>query len=469
MKPTVRRRKPTASARNGRGASSAGSAARAQAGKPGKAAKPASAAKPVRVAQGAKRPAKPARKMAGPVKAGKPAKSSSAKSSPARAKSAPVPLKPTASALPADALLVPADRPLRGVEWRGGLEDGVLVLLDQTRLPNVVIDRQVRDLETLRAHIIDLVVRGAPAIGIAGAYGVVLHLAPLAKSGSGADSLEEPLRHALDRLVTSRPTAVNLKWALDRLRDCYERHVGHLTAQEMVARLLMEAKRIHREDAQLCARIADNGAALLPADGGVLTHCNTGALATGGVGTALGCIVYAARAGKRIQVYADETRPLLQGSRLTALELQRAGVPVTLICDSMAAHLMQRGRIQAVIVGADRITANGDAANKIGTYGVAVLAKHHGIPFYVAAPYSTFDLTLDSGMDIHIEERKGDEVRRPQGTLFAPADVPVANPAFDVTPAELITAIITERGIIQRPNRDSVARLMAGDAWQPAG
>jgi methylthioribose-1-phosphate isomerase len=357
-----------------------------------------------------------------------------------------------------------AAAPLRGVEWRGEL-DGRLVLLDQTLLPGRIIDRAYGAIEPLREAIIALVVRGAPAIGIAGAYGIVLHLYPLAvaKAGKPATILAKALARAHERLVTSRPTAVNLKWALDRMRSCFDRHLDHLTALEMVARLLMEAKRIHREDADLCARIAANGAALLPDEGGVLTHCNTGALATGGVGTALGCIVHAHRDGKRIQVFADETRPLLQGARLTALELQRAGVPVTLICDSMAAHLMQRGKVQAVIVGADRITANGDAANKIGTYGLAVLASHHNIPFYVAAPYSTFDLALADGMDIEIEERKADEVRAPQGTRFAPADVPVANPAFDVTPANLITAIITERGVIAQPGREAIAKLMTGD------
>jgi len=362
----------------------------------------------------------------------------------------------------------PADGVLRGVEWRGGLDDGTLILIDQTRLPGAVEYRAIRELEPLRQAIIDLVVRGAPAIGIAGAYGLVLHLVPFAMKAKNATALEKPFAVAFERLVTSRPTAVNLKWALERMRDCFQRHLSDLTALELCARLLMEAKRIHREDAELCARIAENGARLLPKSGGVLTHCNTGALATGGVGTALGCIVQAHRDGRQIQVFADETRPLLQGARLTALELQRAKVPVTLICDSMAAHLMQRGKIQAVIVGADRITANGDAANKIGTYGLAVLAKHHGIPFYVAAPYSTFDLSLKDGMLIEIEERKADEVRRPQGTQFSPADVPVANPAFDVTPAALITAIITERGVIHKPEKGGVAKLMAGNYSEPA-
>jgi methylthioribose-1-phosphate isomerase len=391
-----------------------------------------------------------------------PARSPKSKDRPSRSKPAEKPASRTTGTRG------PADGVLRGVEWRGGLDDGTLILLDQTRLPGAVEYRAIRDLEPLRQAIIDLVVRGAPAIGIAGAYGLVLHLVPFAKKAKTTAALEKPFAHAFERLVTSRPTAVNLKWALERMRDCFQRHLSDLTALELCARLLMEAKRIHREDAELCARIAENGAALLPQSGGVLTHCNTGALATGGVGTALGCIVQAHQSGKTIEVFADETRPLLQGARLTALELQRAQVPVTLICDNMAAHLMQRGRVNAVIVGADRITANGDAANKIGTYGLAVLAKHHGIPFYVAAPYSTFDLSLKDGMDIEIEERKADEVRRPQGTQFSPADVPVANPAFDVTPAALITAIITERGVIHKPEKGGVAKLMAGNHSVPA-
>ncbi len=357
---------------------------------------------------------------------------------------------------------------LRGVDWRGQLYDGTVILLDQTQLPKKVSYHQIRDIEALREAIIGLVVRGAPAIGIASAYGIVVHLVPFAVKAKKASSLEKQFKIAYTRLLSSRPTAVNLRWALDRMRDCFDRHIGDLTAIELCARLLMEAKRIHREDAELCARIAENGAALLPVSGGILTHCNTGALATGGVGTAIGCLVQAHTTGKNISVYAGETRPLLQGARLTALELQRAGVPVTLICDNMAGHLMQRGRIQAVIVGADRITANGDAANKIGTYSLAVLAKHHGIPFYVAAPYSTFDLTLKDGMDIVIEERAGDEVRAPQGVTFAPTDVAVANPAFDVTPADLISAIITERGVIHKPTAKTVTKLMSNGHSIPA-
>jgi methylthioribose-1-phosphate isomerase len=355
---------------------------------------------------------------------------------------------------------------LVGVQWEGGLDDGTLVLIDQVRLPKDVVHLRITTLEVLRQAICDLSVRGAPAISIAAAYGVVLEVVTAARSegpGASAEVLEPRFEHACERLVSSRPTAVNLRWAIQRMRECYQRHVGDLTALEMCARLLLEAKRIQREDQELCRRIAEHGAALLPDSGGVYTHCNTGALATGGVGTALGCLVEAFRGGKSISVFAGETRPLFQGARLTALELTHAQVPVTLCCDSAAGSLMARGMIQAVIVGADRICANGDTANKIGTYALAVLARHHGIPFYVAAPYSTFDLTLRDGSLIHIEERHGDEVRRPMGVQTSPAQVAVANPAFDVTPAALITAIITERGVIAAPTTASVERLMGHD------
>jgi len=366
---------------------------------------------------------------------------------------------PAASNTPASAALV-------GVHWEGGLEDGTLVVIDQVRLPTEVVHLRLRGLEPLRQAICDLSVRGAPAISIAAAYGVVLHLVPIVLCehlGNGSEALENAFEHACERLVSSRPTAVNLRWAIERMRECFRRHTGHLTALEMCARLLLEAKRIQREDQELCRRIAAHGAELLPASGGVYTHCNTGALATGGVGTALGCLVEARRVGKDIAVYAGETRPLFQGARLTALELLAAQVPVTLCCDSAAASLMGRGLIRAVIVGADRICANGDTANKIGTYSLAVLAEFHGIPFYVAAPYSTFDLSLADGSLIHIEERSADEVRRPLGRQAAPLEVAVANPAFDVTPAALITAIITERGVIRKPTREAVTALMGGD------
>ncbi len=364
----------------------------------------------------------------------------------------------------------PIREPLRGVAWSGALDDGALVLLDQTRLPGSVTYLSITELEVLREAIVALRVRGAPAIGIAGAYGIVVHLVPLAKArlGERADVLESALEHAVERLGSSRPTAVNLRWALDRMRECFHRHASHLATLEMCARLLMEAKRIHREDAELCQRIAENGAAVLPKSGGVYTHCNTGALATGGVGTAIGCLVEAVRQGKWLKVYAGETRPLLQGARLTAPELRSNGVDVTLVCDSFAGSLMSRGLIKAVIVGADRICANGDTANKIGTYGLAVLAKHHRIPFHVAAPYSTFDLTLKSGAEIPIEERHADEVRKPQGASFTPDDMTVVNPAFDVTPGELITSIITERGVITSPSRATIKKLMGARPGEPA-
>lgn len=360
-----------------------------------------------------------------------------------------------------------ADR-LTGVAWQGQF-DGELVLLDQTQLPGAVVHRTITDIDALRTAIIELAVRGAPAIGIAAAYGVVLHLrAALPAAGGDVFKLEDPLDHAIERLGSSRPTAVNLHWALARMRDCFDTHPGLLAPSEMVARLLMEARRIENEDRKLCDAIAKAGAALLPNQGTIYTHCNTGSLATAGVGTALGCIRQAIAEGKKLSVIAGETRPLLQGARLTAMELHHEGIEVTLCCDNAAASLMGRGKVDAIIVGADRITANGDTANKIGTYGLAVLARHHGIPFYVAAPYSTFDLTLASGSAIEIEERDGDEVRAPQGTAFAPADIPVANPAFDVTPAELISAIITERGVIEQPTTASVTALMQNASLPPA-
>ncbi len=373
---------------------------------------------------------------------------------------------------PRTASTAPPPQALVGVRWEGGLDDGVLVLLDQTRLPAVVSYLRLTEMEGVREAILRLAVRGAPAIGIAGAYALVLHLLAAVRLQGQAlvgERLAGALEHASGRLVSSRPTAVNLRWAIERMSACFHRHAGHLTGLEICARLLMEAKRIQREDQELCRRISENGAALLPRNATIYTHCNTGALATGGVGTALGCLVEAHRRGQGIAVIAGETRPLFQGARLTSLELLHAGVPVELCCDSAAASLMARGLVQAVIVGADRICANGDTANKIGTYSLAVLARHHGIPFYVAAPYSTFDLALHDGSLIHIEERGGDEVRRPQGAQAAPDEVRVVNPAFDVTPATLITAIITERGVIERPDEKRVKALMgSGGAAEPA-
>ena len=350
---------------------------------------------------------------------------------------------------------------LAGVTWIGDWQ-GHLQLLDQTRLPRSVTYLEIYDIEQLREAILRLAVRGAPAIGIAAAYGVALHASTMAGQlghATRADQLEDEVVKAIDRLGSSRPTAVNLHWALRRQRECFERHSDMLNCAEVSARLWLEAKRIHEEDRALCQAIADNGARLLPA-GGIYTHCNTGALATGGVGTALGCILTAAANGTELQVYAGETRPLLQGARLTATELLAAKVPVTLCSDTAAGSLMARGKIQAVIVGADRIALNGDTANKIGTYQLAIMARHHHIPFYVAAPYSTFDLSLIDGTGIEIEERPAEEVRSALGQPLAPDDVPVANPAFDVTPSELITAIITERGVIDTPTPHRVRTLM---------
>lgn len=356
----------------------------------------------------------------------------------------------------------PADtvKPLKSLTWDGGLEDGRLVILDQTRLPGSVRYAALRDLDGVVEAIGEMRVRGAPAIGIAGAYGLVLHLIPRASAATGKGSiiLAKHLDQAITRLAAVRSTPVNLRWALERQRACFKRHIGHLTALEMCARLLMEAKRIHREDEEQCARIADHGAPLL--SGGVLTIGNSGALATGGVGTALGCIFRAHQLGRKLDVFVCESRPLLQGSRLTAPELQRAGVPVTVICDSAAGALIASGNVKAVIVGADRIAANGDSAAQIGAYQLAVLANAHRLPFYIAAPYSSFDLTAKDGLRMPIDERAADAVRRPRGVLFAPVDVPVWSPGFDVTPTELITAIISDRGVIRAPSASKIRTLL---------
>jgi methylthioribose-1-phosphate isomerase len=311
----------------------------------------------------------------------------------------------------------------KSIEWVGG-PDGFLRLIDQTQLPSVLAFRDCRTVEDVWEAIKALRVRGAPAIGIAAAYGVVIGV----RNGTR-------LSEVADYLRTSRPTAVNLFWALDRM--------------ERVGGGLDEARAIHEEDRRMCHAIGRAGADLIRNGSGVLTHCNTGGLATAEYGTALSVMFTAADQGRRFRVFADETRPLLQGARLTTWELRQAGIDVTLICDSMAAQVMKEGRVQLVIVGADRIAANGDAANKIGTYGVAVLAKAHGIPFYVAAPSSTFDLNLPNGDGIPIEQRNPREVTHGFGRQTAPDGVAVYNPAFDVTPARLIAGLITEKGIIQ--------------------
>jgi len=342
------------------------------------------------------------------------------------------------------------------LEWIGGIE-GVLRLLDQTRLPLEEVTIDCRTPEAVWEAIRSLRVRGAPAIGVAAAYGVVIGVQPVL--GSDRDPLDRKLQHVCEYLATSRPTAVNLFWAIERMRRVAG-DAPDLHPREMAERLLQEARTIEREDREMCAAIGRHGADLMPACGGVLTHCNAGGLATAGEGTALAVLFAAHAAGKRIRVYADETRPLLQGARLTTWELMRRGVPTTLICDSMAGQVMKEGRINAVVVGADRIAANGDAANKIGTYSVAVLARAHGVPFYVAAPSSTFDLSLNSGERIPIEQRAAEEITEGFGRRTAPHDVEVYNPAFDVTPASLIAGIITERGVIGPVNEDRVRAML---------
>ncbi len=346
----------------------------------------------------------------------------------------------------------------RTIEWVGGT-DGFARIIDQTVLPLRLEFRDCRSVEAVWEAIRTLQVRGAPAIGVAAAMGVVVGLQHHA---SDLPAFLLRLDTVCDYLATSRPTAVNLFWAIERMRRLGRTLSREHSPAAIHAALLREALAIENEDRQMCLAIGRHGAMLLAESSGVLTHCNAGALATADHGTAL-AVLYAAHAsGKRIQVYADETRPLLQGSRLTAWELTQGGLDVTLICDSMAAQVMKEGKIQAVIVGADRIAANGDTANKIGTYGVAVLAKAHGIPFYVAAPSSTFDLALDSGAGIPIEQRDPREVTHGFGRQTAPDGVKVYNPAFDVTPAGFIAAIITEKGVI-RPVTAETIRLALGN------
>ena len=351
------------------------------------------------------------------------------------------------------ATLVDSKTPV--LEWIGET-DGALRLLDQTLLPCETKSLECRSVEQVVEAIRSLRVRGAPAIGVTAAYGVVLGVREAAIADRS--KFDERLSVVIQQLAASRPTAVNLFWALDRQRKVAER-LPTASPQDVVEALLTEARAIEAEDRVMCAAIGRHGAELLTTDDAILTHCNAGALATAGDGTALAVIYAAVADGKQIRVFADETRPLLQGARLTAWELSQRGVPVTLICDSMAATVMRQRKVQAVIVGADRIAANGDTANKIGTYSVACLAKTHGIPFYVAAPSSTFDLSLSNGEQIPIEERSAAEITHGFGRQTAPEGIDVYNPAFDVTPAELITAIITERGII-RPVTEAAIRAM---------
>jgi methylthioribose-1-phosphate isomerase len=343
----------------------------------------------------------------------------------------------------------------RTLEWVGD-EDGLLRLIDQTRLPERIELVDCRSAEQVWEAIRVLRVRGAPAIGVAAAFGLCLALRPYRESDP--DTFGSHLRSAASYLSGARPTAVNLFWAVQRVQK-----VGAAAgdARAAYSAMLAEARAMAAEDAEVCRLIGAAGAHLVPEGGGVITHCNAGALATVAHGTALS-VLYAAKAqGRRFQVFADETRPLLQGARLTAMELQAAGIDVTVLCDNAAGWLMRTGQVQMAIVGADRIAANGDTANKIGTYGLAVLARHHNIPFYVAAPLSTFDLAIPTGDQIPIEQRAEDEVSRPFGHQITPTGVPCWNPAFDVTPADLVTAIICERGVLEHVNSDNIGRMFA--------
>ena len=349
---------------------------------------------------------------------------------------------------------------IQTVQWIGDV-DGCLRLIDQTRLPGEFVEIECRQVEAVWEAIKTLRVRGAPAIGIAAAYGLCLGVQNA--RGRDREAFFRRLDEAAAYLATSRPTAVNLFWALRRMKEAVARTAG-ASAGEAAAALLAEARSIHEEDRQMCRAMGRHGAALLSDGQGVLTHCNAGGLATSGYGTALAVLFAAAEAGKRLHVYVDETRPLFQGARLTAWELQQRGIGATLICDNMAAEVMRQRRVQAVVTGADRIAANGDAANKIGTYGLSVLAAAHAIPFYIVAPSSTFDRSIAGGGEIPIEDRDPREVTHGFGRPIAPEGIAVYNPAFDVTPAERITAIVCERGVIRPVNRDSIAAMLSSDA-----
>ena len=334
-------------------------------------------------------------------------------------------------------------------------EDGRLIIVDQTRLPGELVYLTLETRAQVWEAIKKLRVRGAPAIGVCAAFGVLVGVRE-EKARTAADAIAAGLETAA-YLATSRPTAVNLFYALDRMRGLLAQCNTLATPDEVAARVEAEAVAMFNEDAETCRALGEHGAALISDGDGVLTHCNAGALAATQYGTALAAMFRAHELGRKFRVFADETRPLLQGARLTAWELMQAGIDVTLICDNMAAHVMREGRIQLAIVGADRIAANGDTANKIGTYSVAVCCKAHRIPFYVSAPLTTFDLDIEDGSQIPIEQRDESEITRGFGTRTAPEGVKVYNPAFDVTPAELIAGIVTEKGILRPPYRDSIA------------
>jgi methylthioribose-1-phosphate isomerase len=327
--------------------------------------------------------------------------------------------------------------------------------IDQTKLPLEESYVVATTYEQVADVIVTMVVRGAPAIGVSAAYGIAL--GAMKSEAESAERFAPEFDRICARLAATRPTAVNLFWAIDRMKQLFAAlRAADSSMPEVKEKILAEAHAMYAEDIAACKAMGAFGGALLPAEGGVLTHCNAGALATCGYGTALGVIRSAVEQGKSIHVFADETRPFLQGARLTAWELMADGIPTTVICDNMAASLMRAGRIQAVVVGADRIAANGDTANKIGTYNVAILAKEHCIPFYVAAPWSTIDLATPTGDQIPIEERPQVEVTHHGGKQLTPNGVGICNPAFDVTPAKYIAAIVTERGVLRAPYTESL-------------
>jgi methylthioribose-1-phosphate isomerase len=342
---------------------------------------------------------------------------------------------------------------IQTIEWT----DAGVVMLDQKLLPGQEIYHTYTNYRDVAEAIRSMVVRGAPAIGIAAAMGVAIGVKT--SPARSVEDLDREFEVICSTIAGTRPTAVNLFWAVDRMKAVYRR-VHSLGLDEIRRVLVQESVTMHQEDIAANKEMGRFGQELIPAKARILTHCNAGALATAGYGTALGVIRAAMEAGKQVQVFADETRPFLQGARLTAWELQKDGIPVTVITDNMAGYFMHKGAIDCIIVGADRIAANGDVANKIGTYSVAVLAKENEIPFYVAAPISTIDINIPDGSHIQIEERDPDEVRKIQGVTITPQNVAIANPAFDVTPARYVSAIITDRGIARAPYSDSLQALM---------
>ena len=344
------------------------------------------------------------------------------------------------------------NQPVETLRWR----EGKLEMIDQRVLPMHFEYLAYTNAKEVAEGIRSMVVRGAPAIGCAAAYGVALEA--IASQHHTSDAFNQAMEQGFELLAQSRPTAVNLFWALQRMRACWEKS-SSAPLPQIAAILLEEAHEVSKEDVRINRTMGAFGASLLSDGARVLTHCNAGALATAGHGTALGVFRSAVESGKKISVIADETRPFLQGARLTAWEMVQENIPVTLITDNMSGHLMQHGEIDAVVVGTDRVAANGDVANKIGTYMVAVLAKRHGIPFYVACPLSTIDLSIAQGKDIPIEERSSDEVLGFRDYRWAPEGVNVRNPAFDVTPAELVTALITEKGVVHHPNIQNISAL----------